>query len=522
MSESETEENQFLAENEPVICAICYAYKVDSYSPTFLSRGDQIFEINAEEDVTVTVNETVDMKLQYSDTNFTAAQWASANMKVEGHFKAFSGAASMAVETTEDSKYHTVRVDAIGVCTKNCITSKGNFATQPEKFLTDAFKEAVVDMTPEEIESRVGVFYPIRLQLGGMVKRSYIMEATEEDSEAKVTAELQAAFGKECIGASVASQNSFERGRRAANKNAKIRREWKAQGGKTDLWFKVGQDGEGQTEFTTAMKIAQDWSKTIDNTNVYPFDFELRPLWELIAEIDAEKAQEFKSYLEEKWEKNGNRHLPTMFLPSKLRVAQIPDTSKAFIENTFRVHKSVLVSESANAQGFLDNPLRLLDKKFYKGWKEAAESGIKEAQEIREIICNDADVTVEDLIDQLDEKSDERLKKSQRYLGFWGHDSKESNRIEKLNKGFLDKIIKRLRIDLTCQMSVEDWHGDLDECKTQVDEAVEWFDDNLKCMKSEERKADVTRAIQQVKGIQESLTGFLKRLEAESQTDDDE
>ena len=501
--------------NESVVCAICYAYKVDSYSPTYLTRGDKIFTIDVTKDISISSNETIDMKLQYSDTNHTAAQWAAGNMKVEAQYRAFSGAASMAVETTENSKYHTVRVDAIGMCTKNCLTSRGIFRTHPQDFVTEDFKVAVKELTVEELENKVGVFYAIKLQLGGMVKRSFVMEATEEDNETKVTAELQTAFGKECLGASFSAAGSFETGRRSSNKNAKVRREWRAQGGDIDLWFQVGKNEEDKSAFSSAMEIAREWAKTIDNTNVYPFDFELRPLWELIAEFDEKKAQEFRNYLEEKWEKEGSRHVPTMFLPTKLRVEQLPDASKTFLLNTCRAHKTAMVEEAATAQSYLDSVMYIVDRKCYKKWRKAAESGKEEATEIRDIVSRDDDITVEELIEQLETRADHRFSQSQRYLGLWGNDSKESNRIEHLNKAFLDKLIKRLNGDLICQVSVEEWHVDLEECEKQVTEAVDWFNENISCMQSEDRLKNIVKAIGQVKSMQESLTGFLERLQSE-------
>ena len=82
---------------------------------------------------------------------------------------------------------------------------------------------------------------------------------------------------------------------------------------------------------------------------------------------------------------------------------------------------------------------------------------------------------------------------------------------------FLDKVIKRLNIDLNRQVAVEEWHDDLDECQLQVYEATEWFNDNLGCMNTEDKVKNVNRAIEQVKNIQESLDGFLERLATEVQ-----
>ena len=501
---------------ESMVCQLCYAYTVDSYSPTHLAKGNKIFEIEGDEHISVSTNETVDMKLQYSDSNYTASHHAADSMKVGAHFKAFSGAASMAVETTGESKYHTVRVDAIGVCTKTCITTRGTFRTHPQNHLTEDFKTSVKDLSVEDIASRIGVFYAIKLELGGMVKRTYVMEATEEDNESKITAELQSAFGKECLGASLDATASFESGRGSSNKVAKVRHEWRAQGGETDLWFKVGATGaEEQSEVSTATDIAREWAKTIDSTNEYPFDFELRPVWELIQCVDKDKAREFKSYLEDKWEKEGNRHMPSIFLPTKLRIVQIPEASKTFILNTCRAHEAALVEQSAHAQRHLDNPIHFVDRKRYKRLRESADSGMEEVLEIRDIVCNDLDMKVEELIEKLECQSQRRFLESRRYLGLWGNDSKNSNKVQKLNKAVLDKIIKRLNIDLNRHEAVEDWHNDLDECQHEVYEAMEWFGDNLDCMESDEKRQNITRAVEQVKDIQGALVGFLTRLENE-------
>ena len=161
--------------------------------------------------------------------------------------------------------------------------------------------------------------------------------------------------------------------------------------------------------------------------------------------------------------------------------------------------------------------MHFMDKKGNKKWKKSAESGQEEVMEVRDLVSNDPDITVEELIEKLEFKSHYRYAESHHYLGLWGKDSKNSNKVEKLNKIFLDKVFKRLNIDLNRQVAVEEWHDDLDECQQQVYEAVEWFNDNLGCMDSEEKAKNVNKAIEQVKNIQESLTWFVERLETEIQ-----
>lgn len=503
--------------NESVINALAYAFMVDPYSPTFLSKGDMIFNLNEDEDIAVSTNDTIELRLQYSDSNFTAAHWAARNMKVSAQYMAFSGAASMAVETTGNSKYHTVRVDAIGKCTKVHITSRGAFRTHPVKFMTEDFKKSIVDLSVQDIESKIGVFYGIKVGLGGMVKRSYVLEAMEDDDEAKVTAELQAAFGKECLGTGPITANaSFKAGRRSSNRKARIRKEWHAQGGQTDLWFKLGSAAPEESEFTSAMEIANEWACTIESSNYYAFGYELRPLWDLIEEIDKAKAVEFRQYLEEKWQKDvSQQFLPSMFLPVKLRICQIPDASKAFILNTCREHKTVLMEEIAEAQGNIDSVLQYFDRHCYRRWKAAALFGIETVEEIQEIVNQESVMSVEEVLTKLEKMTLEIHTESKRYLGLWGKDSKESNRVQLLNRSFVNKVDKRLKIDLNRQDALHDGHDDLNECQQEVDEAIEWFKNNLECMSSKDKVRNVNRAIDRVKDIQTSLNEFLNKLEAE-------
>ena len=499
--------------NESLACAICYAYTVDAYSPTHLLKGDKIFEIDEKVDISISTNDTIDMKLQYSDTNYTASHHAADSMKVGAHFKAFSGAASMALDTSGESKYHTVRVDAIGVCTKTSITTRGSFRTHPQNHLTEDFKTSVRDLSVEDIASRIGVFYAVKLELGGMVKRTYVMEATEEDNESKITAELQSAFGKECLGASASATASFQSGRSSSNKTANVRQEWRAEGGETDLWFKIGTSDK--SEVSTATEIAREWAQTIDSTNEYPFDFELRPIWELLHCVDKDKAREFRTYLENRWEKDGNRHLPSMYLPTKLRVVQLPEVSKTFILNTCRAHETALVEQSAHAQHHLDNPFHFVDKERYKRLQKSADSGMKEVQEIRDTVSGDLDMAVEELIEKLEIQSQHRFLESRHYLGLFGNDSKDSNKVEELTKVILDKIIKRMNIDMNMQQAAEDWHHELDDCKREVYEALEWFGEHLDCMKPQDKRQNINRAIEQVRDIQGALAGFLTKLQVE-------
>ena len=147
------------------------------------------------------------------------------------------------------------------------------------------------------------------MDLGGQIRKSYTMQATSSDTESSVSAELEAAYGGAMLGAS--AKASVGVSSRSSNKNAQMNVEWSAKGGDTTIWlgkeFDVGGD-------TSVSSIQEEWAKTITDDNLYPFDFDLGLVWDIIKGIDEEKGNEYQKYLEEKWEKNKNLFKPTKFL----------------------------------------------------------------------------------------------------------------------------------------------------------------------------------------------------------------
>ena len=70
------------------------------------------------------------------------------------------------------------------------------FASFPQERLSEVFKRSVEELSVEELEDRVGIFYATKMYLGGCVKKSYTMEATQNDTVNTVKAELEAKYGK--------------------------------------------------------------------------------------------------------------------------------------------------------------------------------------------------------------------------------------------------------------------------------------------------------------------------------------
>ena len=263
------------------------------------------------EDIALSQNREAHLTEEYSDSEKTAANNVAHSMEVGAHYGAFSSAASMAVSDSSDSSIKTVRMDVSIKSLMYEVASKGAFRTHPENYLTDNFKESVKSLTVEQIEDRIGSFYATKMDLGGQIRKSYTMQATSSDKESSVREELKSEYGGNMLGVSAEADVGVST--RKSNKNADMRVEWSAKGGDTTLWLGQTFDDEGKV----VADIQEKWAQSLTDENLYPFNYNLGLMWELVQAVDQQKGDEFKAYLEKKWEENKDKFDPSKFLPCK-------------------------------------------------------------------------------------------------------------------------------------------------------------------------------------------------------------
>ena len=296
-------------ENEKDWEAIRYGYVVDKNSPNFLSKGDVIFEIpegSVSDVISISVSPTMNRKMVYSDSKRTASMNVEASLSLEGSYGAFSAAASMAVSSSSDSSVKTVRLDCYIKAIQYAVTAIGTLRSTPQMHLTENFKRSVKTMSPQQIEELIGVFYARSLDLGGEVRKSYTMQATSEDNEHSVSSEISATYGGNSF------KNNVGVSTRSSNENAQMNEEWSAKGGDATVWLQ-SDVSEGDSS------IQAKWAKTIKDDNLFPFNFEMVPMWELVKAVDQKKGEEFEKYLLAKWKQESTEFSPTRFL-SKFNV----------------------------------------------------------------------------------------------------------------------------------------------------------------------------------------------------------
>jgi len=303
--------------NRKVWEAILYGYVIDPDSPSYLAKGDEIFNVpdNIKDDViSIMEDPAMNMRIEYSDSEHTAAESLAVSMNVKGSYGAFSAAASMEVSKSSDKSIKTVRLDALTTARKYNVKAINELLNRPEKFLTESFKNAVRTKSFEHIEHNIGIFYATRLDLGGELRKSYIMQATKEDNENSVRAEIEGTYGKAAFSVSASVSTKYET--RESNKDAKVKIEWHARGGDTTVWF--GASFSKDENKNAIDKVKNEWKDTINDNNLYQYNFRLAYLWDLIKKVDNDRGIAYKAYLEAKWAKSGTFH-PSRFLQSRDR-----------------------------------------------------------------------------------------------------------------------------------------------------------------------------------------------------------
>ena len=303
--------------------SLAYGFDVDPDAPYFIRKTSKLFDISSD-DVDVTPTDYADGKIVYSTSETTIAEHMAAKMGVAGYFGAFSAAASMAVSTSAESSIKTVRLDALVRINRQRAMTAGAFRTQPHTRLDPSLK-AFIDDVPLtcRISRRCWAsFYARSANLGGVVQKTYTMQATASDTQASVETALRAGRGNWFIG----GEGSFtdSQTKRTDVEGALMSTRFHAEGGDTRLWLAV--DGRG----TNFEEVKQRWASSFaaDGHDLYPWGLELRPIWEVVERIDATKGKALKDYLMQKWQRQARAFSPVNFYTPIPRAVEIRGAAK--------------------------------------------------------------------------------------------------------------------------------------------------------------------------------------------------
>jgi len=411
---------------------ILYAFVVDPKSPVFLSTGCIIFNATEGKDFIVKERSYAKLDSEYSDSETTASQHIASQFGVEGSYGAFSGAASMAIDSQKKSSVKTVRMDVSAICQTHIVQSDSTFRTRPENFLTKSFRDDVKQLSCEEIEAKIGVFYATSFKLGGRVSKVYVKEATEDDDEKSLENEIELTYGKGPFAVTGKTKASISTSK--SNKNAKMRTSWSAMGGDTKVWLKM--DSSNSNPDPDA--ILQEWVATFssDGSNAFPCDFQLQPLWGLISHVDKEKGNEYQKYLEAKWAESVSAQSPTQFIKSN-KICNHKN-AKTWIKQCDD-HRAWASAQKTEAQSYIDTFMtNIRDKSRNENWRRAAQNGVDQANQLKKDITSD--MSEDEFKEMLEVLRLKRKDASEKNWGVNGHDSVKSNEVEKGNLSMIVKI----------------------------------------------------------------------------------
>lgn len=292
---------------------LSYGFAVDPGMPGFIKRTTQLFRLS-EDDVSVAPASLADGETVYSTSEETRATKLAADAHIGGGYGPFSAAASMKVTNDADSHIKTARLDVTRSFNKLRVTARSVFRVLPQTRLDPAYTDYIQQTSIDDVAQladTLGIFYARSANLGGLIRKTYTMQATETDTRSSLEAEMSAKYG-----GLVSGSASFGETTDTRSNGATMSMSFHAQGGDTSVWLKPDDNLDN---------IQREWAESFeDGGSLYPWGVELRPIWEVIQKVDKAKGDALERHLTEKWAGEAGEFSPTHFFePAQWRLGDM-------------------------------------------------------------------------------------------------------------------------------------------------------------------------------------------------------
>lgn len=222
------------------------------------------------------------------DVRETARKIAT-RTEVEGSYGAFSAAAKLTTEHMNSNEVKKFRLDRRTEACRYKVTLTNPY---PYRMLTENAREFLLQETPERIVETYGEFYTNEIWLGGALQVTNVVEMTTSDTKTSLSASVRASYG---LGNSVSATAEGNVDTRVYQGNTTISSQWHAKGGNTAIWLGLHANDSNKEE------IQQRWLDSFTDSNLYPAWQRLVPIWDLLRDLDNNKAGQLESYLKAKW-----------------------------------------------------------------------------------------------------------------------------------------------------------------------------------------------------------------------------
>jgi len=269
----------------------CFEINFDKHS--FIGIGPKIFDIG-ENQVDLVSRPSGKTKTKTVSTDEESSETFSTKVDISASFGCFGGSASFGLDKSESRSKHTTRITVENVCNKYKVSGSTNFILQPENFLNADLAERIRkgDISMEDLEKVIGVFYAREYCLGGVFTRSYLMEKSANETSLDVRSKIEATFGGVLAKASLGIEIGVSKSK--LNKKAQCRIVEDIVGGDTQIWLGAGNHREGD-------KLLAKWADSVNDTNLHPTSYALEFSWKLVEALNQSLGEDYKDHLQAKW-----------------------------------------------------------------------------------------------------------------------------------------------------------------------------------------------------------------------------
>jgi len=409
-----------------------FAYAPDPDSPNALQKRGQIFK--SESDMVVgTFNQHAGKESSESSDLTSSSQELAGSLDVDGSYMAFSASASLKFSTSSSSQHESMRRTVKLQAFQCDVHASGFFHTAPERYLSDSFKWAIENKDAASIAQDFGAFYARAIEFGGQYSQTYIMEKTSSDNSQTFSAEITASYGTGPAQINGAVSTSVQA--RQASESGRIERKVSWLGGDTSVLLAAPTEDDS---------LNAEWAATFTNDNLYPFSYDLRPIWDLIKPVNAQKAADVETAFASTWSAEFNElnrqinNLPPLAFDPVI----IEHFQRNVAKGKAQQRKEACVREGDKAQGWIDTWWAGTDRQRNRNWRTAADSCKSEMDSIKDKL-DDSSVTVAKFKIWINDVAVDRSSAGRKHWGFGGNDSKESNRVN-IDTAETDRAIEAL------------------------------------------------------------------------------
>lgn len=408
---------------------LTFAYSPDQHSPNALTKKGILF--NDEDGMVLgTFNQHAHQFATESSDLTKSTQDIASSLSVSGSYMAFSGSASLKFSTGSSSQHESMR-RTVKLQSFQCeLHASDWFKVKPQDYLTQPFKYVIEHNSADWIADNYGAFYATKVELGGQFSTTYIMEKSDLDTSQTFSAEIEASYTGPV---SVNGSGSTSVQQRQNSNSARIERKLSWLGGDTSVILAAPSSVDDSRN--------HEWASTFTTDNLYPFSYELHPIWELISLVNAEKGKAVEEAFAAIWSSQFSQlnsdilNMPKLPFDPRLTDHAARNNAKAKAQE----RKVACQGEADSAQSWIDTWWAFADQTRNKNWRRAAQDCQTEMDAIKTYL-DDNSKTVQEFVTWMTDLYHDRDSAGNKYWGINGNDSTESNRVNKASAAVIRTI----------------------------------------------------------------------------------